>query len=375
MEAEGLVQAEEAAEAAKPLLDEAEEARRAANNDPTPEELEKNKAAQIATLKALVDKLRSNSNLTEEDVQTLSDIANKLADDSDNEAAVVTKLDGAANNIPPETAERLNTSMRPFLENASSKIGDLIKKNSGSAKYTQYQSLQSKLTQAVKDGDENAYKDAAANLDSFIDNELGNSNKILLEVTEGRGSLKKFSRISSFLKLLTIAGILGLITVLFKMDDGCWKWTDGAKTVKITDFDFSDDNKKYCSCSSTSNFETPQPLSSWCPSGVTKGSPTYVTCSPYNYPACTIQTDPSGIYYSYYISSPIGEFNSLVNQTVKVVKNSTQGILTYVKWGVVIICILISLYLIVEGIFERDWIYGIRVLFMAGGGTAAWIYI
>ena len=310
------------------------------------------------------------------DLNKLQDTSRELADSVDNPGDILSKLEESAGNIDEDAGNRLNSSMRPFLETMNFKIEDLIKENSGEAKFSQFKDLRDKVTDAVENKDSSAYEKATANLDSFIEEELGDSKTALEEKTEGRGNLKNFSRLASFLKLLGIIGLLGLLTALFMMDNGCWKWTDGAKTQKINDFNFSKDgNKKFCACSDTSNFDTPQPLSSWCPSGVTKGTPTYVTCPPYQYPACTVKTDPSGIYYSYYIASPLGVFNSMVNQTSKVIKKSGQGLLVFVRWAIVIVCVFISLYFTYLGFTEEEWIYAIGVLVLAGAATAGWIFI
>ena len=310
------------------------------------------------------------------DLNQLQDTSRDLAESVDKPGEILPKLEASAGNIDEDAGNRLNSSMRPFLETMNSKIEDLIKENSGEAKFSQFKNLRDKVTEAVENKDPAAYEKATANLDSFIEEELGESKTALEEKTEGRGNLKNFSRLASFLKLLGIIGLLGLLTALFMMDNGCWKWTGGAKTQKINDFDFSKDgNRKFCACSDTSNFDTPQPLSSWCPSGVTKGTPTYVTCPPYQYPACTVKTDPSGIYYSYYIASPLGVFNSLVNQTTKIIKKGGKGLLNIVRWAVVIICIFISLYFTYLGFTEEEWLYAVGVLVMAAAATAGWIFI
>lgn len=311
-----------------------------------------------------------------EDLNKLQDTSRDLAESVDKPGEILPKLEESAGNISEDAGNKLNSSMRPFLETMNSKIEDLIKENSGEAKFSQFKSLRDKVTEAVENKDPAAYEKATANLDSFIEEELGESKTALEEKTEGKGNLKNFSRLASFLKLLGIIGLLGLLTALFMMDNGCWKWTGGAKTQKINDFNFSKHgNKRFCACSDTSNFETPQPLSDWCPDNVRKGRPTYVTCKPYQYPACTIKSDPAGVYYSYYITSPLGVFNTLVNQTTKIIKKGAQGLLVFVKWAVVIICVFISLYFTYEGIVEKEWLYAVGVLLMAGAGTAGWIFI
>jgi len=388
MEAEAEAGAEEAMQSAEgeAALQEAENAERMANDgvgELPPEELEKRQAennkAQVAGTKGLMEQVKLSEGVdtpTSEQISKLQDTSTELANSVEVTGDILPKLDEAAGKMDEETANRLNSSMRPFFETMASKIESLIKDSSGEEKLTEFKNLESKLTEAIENRDPKAYEEATKNLDSFIDESLGESKTALEEKTEGKGNLKNFSRIASFLKLLGIIGLLGLLTALFKMDNGCWKWNGGAKTQKINDFDFSKNgNKKFCACSDTSDFETPQPLSSWCPSGVSKGNPNYVTCPPYQYPVCTIKTDSSGIYYSYYLTSPLGVFNSLVNQTSKVLKKGGRGLLNLVKWVVVIICIFISLYFIYKGIVDKKMLYAIGVLLIAGAGTASWFLI
>lgn len=342
---------------------------------------ETNDAAQATATSKVLDNVNLDGTTppTVDQLKQAQATSRTLADNSATEGDILTGLDDAVNEIPDDAQASLDGTMRPFFEAMSSKIDDLIKRASGSAKFNEYKRLQGKVTEAVESKDPDAYNAATKELDSFIEDSLKESKTSLSEKTEGRGNLKNFSRIISLLKLLGIIGLLGLLTVLFKMNDGCWKWQDGAKSLKITDFDFSDgDNKKFCSCSNTNDFETPQPLS-WCPSDVNKGSPTYVVCPPYNYPACTVKTDSSGIYYSYYITSPLGVFNSMVNQTSKVIKNAGSGIMNIVKWAVVVICVIATLYFgfstfDTEEVGNRMY-YGVATLLFAGGGVAGWILL
>lgn len=380
--AEAAMESAEAEEAAQ----EAENAERTANegvSELTPEELKERQAennkAQVNAAARIVQSIKLPEGVdppTGKEFNKLQDTSTELGNSVEVTGDILPKLDESAGKMDEETANRLNLSMRPFFETMASKIESLIKDSSGEEKLTEFKNLESKLTEAVEKRDPKAYEEATKNLDSFIDESLGESKTALEEKTEGKGNLKNFSRIASFLKLLGIIGLLGLLTALFKMDNGCWKWNGGAKSQKINDFDFSKNgNKKFCACSDTSDFETPQPLSSWCPGGVSKGTPNYVTCPPYQYPVCTIKTDSSGIYYSYYLTSPLGVFNSLVNQTGKIIKAGGKGLLVIVKFAIVIICIFISLYFIYKGIVDKKMLYAIGVLLIAGAGIASWFLI
>lgn len=386
--AEGIEAAEAAMEAAETeaATEAAEEAEKVANpgypseltqEEQTARQAENDKAQAQATGKILQSlKLPEEVDPpSAEDLNKLQDTSRDLAESVGKPGEILPKLEDSAKKIDADVANKLNLSMRPFLESMSSKIDSLIKDSAGADKFSQFKKLQDKVTEAVENKDQIAYEKATANLDSFIEEELGESKTALEEKTGDRGNLKNFSRIASFLKLLGIIGLLGLLTALFMMDSGCWKWTGGAKTQKLNDFDFSQgDNKIYCACSDNSNLDTPQPLT-WCPKDVDKGYPTYVTCPPYQYPPCTIQSDPSGIYYSYYITSPLGVFNTLVNQTTKIIKNSASGLLVFLRWAVVIICIFISLYFTFLGFTEKQLIYAVGVVIMAVAATVGWIFI
>lgn len=377
-----MAEAEAAAEAAmeaaetEAATEAAENAEASANQDVdklSPEEQEarqaENDKAQAKATGEIVQSLDLPDGAeppSSEDLNKLQDTSRDLAESVDKPGEILPKLEESAGNIDEDAGNRLDSSLRPFLETMASKIESLIKDSSGEAKLTEFKSLQSKVTEAVENKDPAAYEEATADLDSFIEESLGDSKTALEETTEGKGNLKNFSRIASFLKLLGIIGLLGLLTALFMMDNGCWKWTDGAKSQKINDFNFSKDgNKKFCTCSNTSNFDTPQPLSSWCPSGITKGTPTYVTCPPYQYPACTVKKDLSGIYYSYYIASPLGVFNSLVNQTTKIIKKAGGGLMIFIRWGVLIIGMLMVLYLLFNGVIDENVSYYIMAAIIA----------
>lgn len=377
-----MAEAEAAAEAAmeaaetEAATEAAENAEASANQDVdtlSPEEQEARQAENDKAQAKATGEIVQSLNLPDgaeppssEDLNKLQDTSRDLAESVDKPGEILPKLEESAGNIDEDAGNRLDSSLRPFLETMASKIESLIKDSSGEAKLTEFKSLQSKVTEAVENKDPAAYEEATANLDSFIEESLGDSKTALEETTEGKGNLKNFSRIASFLKLLGIIGLLGLLTALFMMDNGCWKWTGGAKSQKLNDFDFSkDDNKKFCACSNTSNFETPKPLSSWCPSGVSKGSPTYVTCPPYQYPACTITKDPSDIYYSYYIASPLGVFNSLVNQTTKIIKKAGGGLMNFIRWGVLIAGMLMVLYLLFNGVIDENVSYYIMAAIIA----------
>lgn len=329
------------------------------------------------TLKTILKATETGSvttgSVTAEDLQTLNQLATKLSNTD-----VVTDIDQTVAELPAGAGARLDASMRPFFENMTAEIKSLIEKTSGKEQLAKMEDLEAKVTQAIRARNPVAYKNSTAAVDSFIDNELDDSTTALKEKTAGRGNLKNFSRVFSFLKIAGIFGIIGLLAILAKSNNGCWKWDGGAKTQKINDFDFTkDDNRKFCACSDTNNFETPQPLSSWCPSGVSDGSPTYVTCPPYQYPVCTIKTDSSGIYYSFYIATPLSEFNSMVNQTGKIIRNSNnlfnfRGI---IKDVVVVISLFLSLYFIYKIFVEDRLIYGIGLLFVIVVFIGSWSFI
>lgn len=368
-------------EAATQSAEEAEESTNSGFNELTPEEQEakvkENDKLQAESTTKILDSLDLPDTVEKpstEDLTKLQDTSRKLAESVDKPGEILPKLQESVKSIGEKVGKRLNSSLRPFLESMSTKVDSLIEDSAGSEKFSQYKELQAKVTKAIEDKDSDAYEQATSELDSFIEESLGDSKTELEEQTEGRGKLSRFSRIASFLKLLGVIGLLGLLTALFMEDNGCWRWSGGAKTQKLNDFNFTK-NKMYCACSDTSDFDTPQPLSSWCPSGVKKGDPTYVTCPPYKYPGCTITKDPAGTYYSYYVTSPLSIFNTLVNQTGKIIKKGGQGLENLIKWSIIVICVFISLYFVYQGVVTEEWLYGIGILVIAIVGTTGYFLI
>ena len=216
--AEAAMKSAEAEEAAR----EAENAERTANervSELTPEELKERQAENNEAQADATTRIVKSINLPEgvdpptgKEFSKLQDTSTELGNSVEVTGDILPKLDESAGKIDEETANRLNSSMRPFFETMASKIESLIKDSSGEEKLTEFKNLESKLTEAVEKRDPKAYEEATKNLDSFIDESLGESKTALEEKTEGKGNLKNFSRIASFLKLLGIIGLLGLLT-------------------------------------------------------------------------------------------------------------------------------------------------------------------
>ena len=188
----------------------------------------------------------------------------------------------------------------------------------------------------------------------------------------GARSLKNSIRFRTYLKYGTIASIIGFLAYLLITETGCWQSINGTKSLKVGTWRWTDENRKYCTCGDgDDNFLLGAPQCTK-PKPPESGSAWYVTCPPNTYKQCT---RINGITYGWYKSTPIGLVNTLIKQSEKVGKAATQGLLYMVKWAVVIVCGLISLYLAWEGVWEKEWIYAIGVLIMIGAGTAGWIFI
>ena len=206
-----------------------------------------------------------------------------------------------------------------------------------------------------------------------IENEFGVSEEAATR--GGAGSLRNSIRLRTYLKYGTVAGIIGFLAYLLITETGCWQSINGTKSLKVSPtWKWTDENRKYCTCGDgDDNFLIgAQQCTKPKPPDWSSGSAWYVTCLPNLNKQCT---RINGITYGWYKSTPIGLVNTLIKQSEKVGKAATQGLLYMVKWAVVIVCGLISLYLAWQGVWEKEWIYAIGVLIMIGAGTAGWIFI
>ena len=296
----------------------------------------------------VLQQLPSGREVTEANVEEFDNAASGLADEAKgNESNVMKNAQTKVNDLS-ESTKNIENSLRSLFQYLSDGFDNLVKSTKGDKVAADLESLNNNLTEAVETGDPEQIEEETAKLDSFAKENLGEVDDKIKEETEGKGSVDIFTRIKPYLKVLGLAAILALLTIMFIKDTGCWKFSDGVKSRKITDFDFKN-NKQYCSCSDSNDFATPQPLSSWCPPGVTKGSPTYVTCPPYNYPACTVKESSDGIYYGYYVSSPMGVLNTTLNQAGRAFRTVTGGVSNMFANIVLIITVLLVLFLIAKG--------------------------
>lgn len=194
-----------------------------------------------------------------------------------------------------------------------------------------------------------------------------------------------FKSLLCLAKIGTIFAMMIFIVHWFSQDTGCWEYQGGAKTRKLNlGFPFNSTNAGYCTCSANSAMSTAEPVETWCSSAmeaagksqIESGDEWYVTCPPYKETACNVSpTNPDGIFYSYYISSPIGIWNSACNQLSKAGKGAGNSILTIVKYGIIIICIFISLFFVYKSITEKQLLYLIGILPTAGVGVGGYLIV
>lgn len=356
MEGGEIAEAGRAAESSAEALSQAEELTKnaqgeiasAPNNAVVEEIEERTEKAQNIVSQQVLEKLPSGKDVAVDDVKNFSDTSRELADEVGGaEEEVIRKAQGKVDSLSNDT-KKIEKSMRSMFQYMSDSFDSMIKSVKGDKATDELNSLNNNLTEAIKTGDPEKIREATANLDSYVSENLTDVDDKIKENTEGKGSVDMFTRIKPYLKVLGLAAILALTTIMFMKDTGCWKFSNGVKSLKINDFDFKN-NKQYCACSDSDNFSTPQPLSSWCPPGVKKGSPTYVTCEPYNYPACTVQESSDGLYYGYYVSSPMGVFNTALNQAGRAFRGVTYGFSNMIANIILIITVLLVLFMVAKG--------------------------
>lgn len=321
----------------------------------------------------VINGIPSGEGITQTNVEEFGEAANKLLDDAGGEESkVMGKAEAKADGLS-ESTKQIEKPLRSIFQYMSDGFDKLVKSMKGDKVAGELDALGDKLTESVKTKDPTKIKEAIGELDNYVSENLRDVDDKIKEETEGKSSVDNFTRIKPYLKVLGLAAILSLLTIFFMKDTGCWKFSDGVKSVKINDFDFKN-NTQYCSCSDSDNFSTPQPLSSWCPPGVTKGSPTYVTCPPYNYPACTIKDNSSGIYYGYYVSSPMGVLNTTLNQAGRVFRGVTSGFSNMIANIILIITVLLVLFLVAKGATAEENGNTYYVIAGAVGAIGGYVY-
>ena len=347
----------------------------------TEKELNINKNLLIDTSKIISEKVENIKPITSESLTQINDSSIKVNERSIertegglelNEYSVLENSKSIKLEDNPNIKDA-NISLRGQLNAVAKHFRNSIERIKGKETVKEYDIKQNNYKNAVENGSEIEIKQAKLESDEFAEKNLKEVDEEIATKTKSKGTKsKQLSKILPILKLIGIAGIIGLLAIIFHEDDGCWKIVGGVKQVKINDFDFSGDNKKYCSCSDNNNFSTPEPLSSWCPDNVSRPEPTYVTCPPYQNLACTKdQFKDDSIYYSYYITSPLGVLNTVINTGTKLAKDVFSGVKNVAKYVIPFLSLLTILWLILKQVDKKfNYMYLIiyLIIFLIGIG-------
>ena len=311
---------------------------------------------------------------TAENLQELNSAAEKLTEGADSTGRLVDNLDATASSFDPQASASIEAAMRPIFDSISSSFADLVERVAGKGASEALSDAQSEVTEAIKERNPTKLDEKLADLDRVVEEKLSEVDKQMKEKSNGEADASTFAKIKAFLEVAGFIGLLAFLGAMFFMDNGCWKYQGGAKVQKLTFFDFSkDNNQNYCSCSDNSVLETPTPLSDWCPAGKNQGDPTWVTCPPYKEPGCTVSADnPKGIFYSYYVASPVGVFNTIVNQAGKTFNDAANWLKDAARWGSVISCVLLAIYCLFQAIVWKIEYYYIGAVVMIAAAIACW---
>lgn len=262
--------------------------------------------------------------------------------------------------IPLEKQEAINQTFGKAFKLYAKGINTFLSKKLSKPNYKKYNKTLNEFNDALiknnKEGMLQAMKDLETQAKEWPDavkNNLKDAAPNLEPTT--------LAKLPVILKAVGFIGFMTVITSLIFSDTGCWAWVDGSKSSKLDIFDFNK-NKEYCACSSSNPLVTPEPLDSWCPKNVPEGTPTYVTCAPWNKPVCTVDKNGKGLYYSYYQQSVSGLLNDLIKNGGKLLGGIGEIPSKIAQWILVTGCIFISLYFTYEGVTNKEWIYGVGVL-------------
>ena len=294
--------------------------------------------------------------LTPEDLEAVDDAATDLANEAGNEPDSILQQD-----TPPsmegDSGDNANARLRPFMEWATDRYSQFVESRLPSDKLAEYKKLQNDMEEAAKDKSSDNFKTAREAMEKFIDDNFGDIKDAMRERSDNPPDPKKWEVAKAFLKLLGIFGVLGGLAWFFSKNNGCWKVEGGAMSEKINVFDFSK-KPQYCACGPNSatvtNLDECEKVYKRDPP-----EPGYVTCPDWSYPACTVMDgdgnlNADGIYYLYYVTSPIGEWNNIVNQGGKLTKKAGEGLLKIVQWGILIGSLLMAMFLAYQGVQKKS---------------------
>ena len=232
-----LAEASEATRLEGPALEDAEAATvnaqgeiESAPNEQVVEQIKKkNEQVQNIVAQKVLGRLPSGENITVDNVEKISDASTALADEVEGaEENVIGKAQEKVDSLSTDT-KKIEKSMRSMFQYMSDSFDSMIKSVKGDKATDELNSLNNNLTEAIKTGDPEKIREATANLDSYVSENLTDVDNIIKENTEGKGSVDMFTRIKPYLKVLGLAAILSLMTIMFMKDTGCWKFSNGVK--------------------------------------------------------------------------------------------------------------------------------------------------
>lgn len=293
-----------------------------------------------------------NPQVTPEQLDKLNTQAVSIGRDLTNNPGDIVKTT-TPDTISTADANALNGRLRPFLELAANRYGDFVKSRLSKSKLAEYNKLQTALQDAVNDKNPDAFEKARAAMDKFIDNNFDDIKGDMRRRMDEPPDPKKWEVMKTILKLAGLAGILGGIAWFFSKNDGCWMWEGGAKSRKLEWADWST-TPYLCACSGDDVLISKgEPCPSPAPS---PDKPNYPPCN--GEADCTVKDgskiNDDGIFYSYYVTSPLGEWNNIVNQSNKLGKNVGEGLLTIAKWGILIGSLLMAIFLAYQGVQKKS---------------------
>ena len=360
--AEGL-QSEKAQEALAEVQAAADARREIPTENPTKEDTETRRNAKRKRDSELGAVLANSTGgkiprATPEDLATVSNAATKMAAEAESAGGPDHLVaQDTPSSMQGETGDNANARLRPFMEWAADRYSDFVESRLPSDKLAEYKRLQDAMEEAAKGQDAGKFKTAREAMEKFVDDNFGDIKDAMRERSDNPPDPKRWEAFITFLKLAGIFGVLGGIAWFFSKNNGCWKVEGGAMSEQINVFDFSQ-NPQYCSCgpdsATVTNLDACGDVHKKDPP-----DPWFVTCPEWCYPACTVMDDDGnlnadGIYYMYYITSPIGEWNNIVNQGAKLAKGGGKGLLAIAQWGILIGSLLMAMFLAFQGVQKKS---------------------
>jgi len=296
-----------------------------------------------------------NPPVTPEQLNALSDATVKRGREITGDASGDVVNTETPNTIEDADADALNARLRPFLELAARRYGDFVESRLPKSKLAEYRKLQNAMKDAVDKKNSGDFDTARAAMDKFIDDNFDDIKNDMRRKMDEPPDPKKWEVMKVILEIAKLAGIIGALAWFFSKNDGCWMWEGGAKSRKLEWADFSK-KPDLCACSADDNLVS---KGKKCPKPTPKkGKPNYPPCPPNEELGCTVRDgskiNEDGIFYSYYVTSPLGEWNNVVNQSHKLSKGAGEGLLTIARWSILIGSLLAAMFLAYQGVQKKS---------------------